>query len=199
VAETPSDDLRDAMDDAEAGAESADAEADEEQDGEVDSEAPEGAVAQRIRGLRNRLRERRVRSRSKQAQRKATRQRRKQRLRDALLPGSESAREEASSEIAELAEETGVTRDRARGLIEQARTAAGEAGDSVSLDVDDDGDVDLLAGGDGSVEAVKTRQDPDVFEPPVGDVEDDLRAVEGVEEELGLDGPIEEDFDGLFR
>jgi hypothetical protein len=28
---------------------------------------------------------------------------------------------------------------------------------------------------------------------------DDLRAVEGVEEELGLDDPIEEDFDGLFR
>lgn len=204
MAETPSDDLRDAMNDAEAGAESADAEADgeqpdEEQDAEVDSEVPEGAVAQRIRGLRNRLRERRVRSRSKQAQREATRQRRKQRLREALLPGSESAREEASSEIAELAEETGVTRDRARGLIEQARTAASEAGDSAALDIDDDGDVDLLAGGGGSVEAVKTRQEPDVFEPPVGEVEDDLRAVEGVEEELGLDGPIEEDFDGLFR
>lgn len=196
MADTPTEDLRDAM---------ADADGDGSDEGEGDEEPPEpepeGTIASRVRGLRNRLRDRRVRRNAKQAKRRANNRRRKKRLKEAVLPGSDQTREEAREEVGELADEVGVTRERAGGLVQQARSAAARTGDTISLDLDNDGDVDLIAGAAGSVEAVATRREPDVNDPPVGDIEDDFGEVgaAGIEAELGLDEPIEEDFDGLFR
>lgn len=107
-----------------------------------------------------------------------------------------------------LSTELGTSRSDAKGIIESGADAldsATEAGGNAldQFDIDGDGDTDILTAveeggfdqGNRDGPRQPRRSASDASEPPVGGVEDDVRPLDGIEEELGLEGPIEEDFE----
>jgi len=184
--------------------EAADAPEPEETDGNNDDEAvtePDGAAG-KVRAIRKRLARRRT-------ERKASKLKRKRDFRNATAPVRErvdSARGEVSSareEARALAEDVGVAgslqsndgedTDASGGLLSSINQTLSESGgSSVQLDTDRDGFAEVEAvdiNSDGNADRVREFDDPD--EPPVGAVEEEIQPLDGVEEELGLDEPIE--------
>jgi len=120
----------------------------------------------------------------------------------------EQSASEAKTEASGLADdakklisaEFGVSSSGASAIISQGSELLSSAGDQLDrLDVDGDGDTDILARIEQGVEAQeqqpRQRQSQGSIEPPVGDIEDDFDEVgaPGVEAELELDFPIEDD------
>jgi hypothetical protein len=201
------DDERPSMDDLREA--TADTDGDDGDDDEMADDASK--LSKTFRGARKRLSERRSRKGAKKLKRK--RQRRQRR---------NSVKEKAGVEEAQLlASELGVTGERAKeiasegmDLIEQAASAGGDA--LAQLDIDGDGDTDILDAIEnepiegtadqpfgGRDAAMGPRQSGNTdgtgrSEPPVGDVEDDFDDLQlgGIEEDLGIDEPIEEQQDG---
>lgn len=159
------------------------------------------SVAGRIASVRKRLQRRRkakaaearaeARSekRGPKARERAERERRIERNNPDTATESAAA---AGKEVKLIASELGVTPGRAKGLIERG-TEALESGRD--FDRDGDGDSDILEAIEDGVEG-RAGQRGDDFEPPVGGVEDDIEDLDGIEEELGLDEPIEDQQDG---
>lgn len=165
-----------------------------------------GSLSDRIRSLRGRLQRK---QRSREADRRASARRIEreepettgERVELAKRDAAEAANETtglASDAVNLVSAEFGVSSSDARGIIEQGSDLLSAAGDQLGqLDTDGDGDSDILMALDEGIEptaadrqAGRSRQ-----EPPVGGVEDDFNEVEptGVEGEVGLDFPIEED------
>lgn len=98
-----------------------------------------------------------------------------------------------------ISTEFGVDEDDAKQIISRGSDILSAAGDRIDqLDTDGDGDTDILSRIEDGVEANQgrgsARQQRGV-EPPVGDIEDDFEevAANGVEAEIDLDFPIEDD------
>lgn len=178
--------------------------------GDGDNTGDSGSVADKIRSVRETIQRK---EKSARADRRA-----KGRRIERGEPESTGERaavakrgaEEAAGEVKNLGSdavdllsaELGVTEGEAEGLISQgadAIQAAAEAGGGAiaELDVDGDGDTDILeALESGQFEAVDQAGRVEADEPPLGEVEDDIEPAGGIEEELGLEGPIEDQQDG---
>jgi len=197
--EAPAEDLRamtDAADDA-GGSQT-------DESGEGDT-----SIADRIRGVRQRFQKRRSRKQAeaKAEDLKAERERRaRQRRIEANNP--ETAGESlaaASNEVNLLSAELGITADAARDVLEQGGEVVDQAleqgdGALAQLDVDGDGDTDILESLEaGDIEATRDGRAGTDSVDPASSIEAEMGTLDGIEDELGLDEPIEQQQDGGLR
>lgn len=184
---------------------------------ETDPDSETESLAEKIRSLRDRVQRK---QREREADRRAAARRVERGEPETVSEKVEVAKRDAAEAAAEtkglsadavqlVSAEFGVSSEDAAGIIEQGSELLSAAGDQLDeLDVDGDGDTDILDALDEGIEATPSGQrtergegeaEPDravdEFEPPVGDIEDDFEDVvgEGVEADIGLDFPIEED------
>jgi hypothetical protein len=172
-------------------------------------EESDESVASRLGSVRKRLQRRKKAKRAEEraearsekrgakARERAERERRIERNNPETAAESVAA---SGKEVKLIASELGISTDRARNVIDQgsqliAQAESAGSGALDQLDTDGDGDTDILSSIEGGVE-VGQRRSQGGFEPPVGGVEDDIEDLDGIEEELGLDQPIEEQQDG---
>jgi len=161
-------------------------------DDDDDVTEPDGAAGN-VRAVRERLAKRRTKK-------KASKLKRKRDIRNATAPLRERA-SSAKSEVGGLADDLGLSGSGDRsGLLSSINQILSESGsDNLQLDTDGDGFAEVEAvdiNGDGNADRVREFDDPD--EPPVGAVEEEIQPLDGVEEELGLDEPIEANDDFFF-
>lgn len=177
-----------------------------------DGDDDEGqSLSERIKGLRDRVQRK---QREREADRRASARRVEkgdpettgERVAVAKNEAAEAANETkglASDAVELVSAEFGVSGDQAAGIIQESSDLLSAAGQQLDkLDADGDGDTDILTALDEGVEASagrRQRQQKQAQQqgndPPVGGIEDDFNDVEatGVEAEVGLDFPIEED------
>jgi len=154
-------------------------------DDNMDASQP-GGVGGKVRAVRERLAKRRTKK-------KASKLKRKRDIRNATAPLRKRA-SSAKSEVGGLADDLDLSGSGERsGLLSSINQILSESGsDNLQLDTDGDGFAEVEAvdiDGDDSADRVREFDDPD--EPPVGAVEEEIQPLDGVEEELGLDEPIE--------
>lgn len=178
-------------------------------DGGMDDGDDEQTLADRLRSIRESIQRRQTAAR---ADRRASARRvereepetvgeRAQLKKQRAGEAADEAGALASDAVSLVSAELGVSESDAKGIIESGADvldAAGDAGGSAldQLDVDGDGDTDILdAVENGGFEA-RGSQDAMAGEAPVGGVEDDIEPAGGIEDDLGLDEPIENQQDG---
>lgn len=174
---------------------------DEEEDARPDlreaadvPESEERSGSKTDSGLAGRIRSLRKRARKKRTKAKARRLKRKSRFRSATSPLREAAQEArslADDVRGDSTQTSATTADDVTSADEDEQFLAGlgvEPGDAVDADGDGFAEFEAIdTDGDGFADTLEE-------EPPVGDVEDDVGRLDpdGVEEELGIDFPVED-------
>lgn len=183
MADTPTDDLREADD--------AEADADGMQDA-VDEEESSGGLSQRIENLRNQVRKRRSRKRvkrqSKQARENVESRRREERIENNNPQGPRESVAASLRQAKLVASELGVSTQQARGIIARGNEALAQGGEALErLDLDGDGDTDIF-------EAVEEGQERGTDLTPEADMpgEREVDAVDMTDLQTPGEEPVDE-------